>query len=141
MKINKDLIMKKSEEIKEALRFLNQLNGIPLSEFLNNKDKISACKYEIIRAFEAAFSICNHLCAKILAKSPDTYSECFNLLTEHQIIDKELAHRLSAFAKFRNLLIHLYWKVDDAEVYKNIIAGLEDLEQYTNSINQYIKNV
>ncbi len=47
-------------------------------------------------------------------------SECFELLSESNIIPKSLAKRFIKLAKFRNLLIHIYWEVDDKEVYKNV---------------------
>ena len=42
-------------------------------------------------------------------------------------------------ARFRNLLVHLYAKVDDAEVYRIIREDLGDFERYLASLAQYLK--
>ncbi len=42
----------------------------------------------------------------------------FQKLEEDDLIEKELADKLSNMAKFRNLLVHQYTKIDDKKVYE-----------------------
>jgi uncharacterized protein YutE (UPF0331/DUF86 family) len=41
-------------------------------------------------------------------------------------------------ARFRNLIVHLYWKVDDREVHRVIREDLADLDQYLRAIAVYL---
>jgi uncharacterized protein YutE (UPF0331/DUF86 family) len=41
-------------------------------------------------------------------------------------------------ARFRNLLVHLYARVDDGEVYRVIGESLGDLDEYLGSIGRYL---
>jgi uncharacterized protein YutE (UPF0331/DUF86 family) len=42
-------------------------------------------------------------------------------------------------ARFRNLLVHLYGRVDDGEVHRVIREDLGDLERYLASLGRYLK--
>lgn len=42
-------------------------------------------------------------------------------------------------AKFRNLLVHLYARVDDARVYHVIREDLGDFDRYLASLGRYLR--
>ncbi|HHY95018.1 MAG TPA: DUF86 domain-containing protein [Firmicutes bacterium] len=42
-------------------------------------------------------------------------------------------------AKFRNLLVHKYGKIDDARVYEIIRSDLGDLEEYIAKVADYLE--
>jgi Protein of unknown function DUF86 len=43
-------------------------------------------------------------------------------------LDADFIIRLEKMAKFRNLIVHLYWKVDNAEVYNILKNNLDDFD-------------
>lgn len=42
-------------------------------------------------------------------------------------------------ARFRNLIVHLYWKVNDAEVHRVIREDLGDLDRYLGAVGEYLR--
>lgn len=42
-------------------------------------------------------------------------------------------------ARFRNLFVHVYWQVDDREVFRIIQAHLGDFDRCLMAIGQYLK--
>ncbi|RIK36663.1 MAG: hypothetical protein DCC55_26610 [Chloroflexi bacterium] len=46
------------------------------------------------------------------------------------LMERGLAERLQQMARFRNLLVHVYQKVDNRRVYKYIHTSLNDLDTY-----------
>ena len=87
------------------------------SEILaKDPEKIGNIKYQLIVLIEACIDLCTHIVAKSFSVAPESYSHCFQLLQENNIIEKQLSDKLSEMAKFRNLLVHLYWKVDNKRV-------------------------
>ena len=42
-------------------------------------------------------------------------------------------------ARFRNLIVHLYWKVNDAEVHRVIREDLGDLDHYLIAVGEYLR--
>jgi hypothetical protein len=53
---------------------------------------------------------------------------------EMKAISKELSERLINMAKFRNLLVHLYWKVDDERIYDVLQSELDDFDDFIGQI-------
>jgi len=45
---------------------------------------------------------------------------CFSRLGTEGAIPKELAFKLSATARLRNLLVHRYWTISDEKVYESV---------------------
>jgi uncharacterized protein YutE (UPF0331/DUF86 family) len=42
-------------------------------------------------------------------------------------------------ARFRNLLVHVYARVDDAQVYRVLQEDLGDFDRYLESVGRYLK--
>ncbi len=46
------------------------------------------------------------------------------------MIPADLSDRLQRMARFRNLLVHVYWKIDYGQVYDIIATRLGDLRAF-----------
>ncbi len=100
---------------------------------------MDAAKYRLVVAVEAAVSICTHLATRLAQRSPESYADCFSVLATTGIISTALAERLSQMARFRNLLVHLYWQVDDAKVWEVLRHDLGDLETYLATVGDSVR--
>jgi uncharacterized protein YutE (UPF0331/DUF86 family) len=58
------------------------------------------------------------------------------LLGEAQMIEASLAENLRRMARFRNLIVHRYWDVDDQRVLEIARTQLGDLEQFLAAIGR-----
>jgi len=76
--------------------------------------------------------------AKKGGRSPKDYADCFVVLKELNVITEDLAKRLVQMARFRNLVIHLYWEVDDEKFFEIIKQNLGDLEEFQQRIASYV---
>jgi uncharacterized protein YutE (UPF0331/DUF86 family) len=92
--------------------------------------RLAAIKWHLLLAIEDAFALCNQTIAILGGDAPTAYAECFEKLAAHGVIDSALAERLKAMARFRNLLLHRYWEVDDQRVLAIARNDLSDLEQF-----------
>jgi uncharacterized protein YutE (UPF0331/DUF86 family) len=92
--------------------------------------RLAAIKWHMLLAIEDAFALCNQTIAILGGDAPTAYAECFEKLAAHGVIDSALAERLKAMARFRNLLLHRYWEVDDQRVLTIARNDLSDLEQF-----------
>ncbi|NYB53088.1 MAG: DUF86 domain-containing protein [Methanobacteriaceae archaeon] len=129
MEWNRELLLEKASDIKRAQLSLLEITSQGIEKFLEDPHLIAAAKYELIISIEAAISICNHINAKVGERTPETYADCFILLAQNKIINPDLGDRLAQMAKFRNLLVHVYSKVDDKRVYQIITENTSDLEE------------
>lgn len=132
--INLSLLCQRFGEIRDSISTLRRYSDVPVKEFLINETVVAASKYTLLTAIEAAISVCNHLAARMLNKSPDTYAECFTVLASGGIITNELADRLARMAGFRNLLVHVYNQIDDSRVWEIVRSDLGDLEEYVDAV-------
>lgn len=112
---------------------------MPHDDFLRDRRTVNSAQYLLIVAAEAALDIGNHLAARRGGRSPDDYADCIAILAEMGVIDAELRARLVRMARFRNLLVHLYWKLNDAEVHRVIREDLGDLDRYLAAVGDYLK--
>jgi uncharacterized protein YutE (UPF0331/DUF86 family) len=88
----------------------------------------------LLIAIEAALAICFHVSAKRLHQVPEEYAGCFSSLERAGLIPPDLSSRLQQMARFRNLLIHVYWKIDHTQVYDIIATRLDDLRTFRTTI-------
>jgi uncharacterized protein YutE (UPF0331/DUF86 family) len=139
--INHDLIREKITDIEKALALLDQIALTPEQDFLEDQILISGAKYQFVLSIEAAQNICNHLIARVARETPDSYADCFRILGKSRIISQELAQKMVSMAKFRNLLVHQYGKVDDSIVYRIMKNDTGDLVRYIDEIKLFLKTV
>lgn len=138
--VNLDRVRELAGYVRDALRQLRELGDMPRDAFLTDTRTINAAKYLLIVATEAALDICNHLAARRGGRSPEDYADCFAVLHEIGVVDEDLRQRLTRMARFRNRLVHLYWKVDHAEVYRIIREEIHDLGEYLVNVGRYLKS-
>ena len=134
MTLNEELIRSRCQEISESLIRLESIVKKTKESFLNDRDAQDIASYRLLVAIEAALNLCYHIAAKRLKKVPEDYSECFAILSEAGIIPIELSERLQKTARFRNLLVHMYWKIDYGIVFDIIKHDTKDLRRFSELI-------
>lgn len=137
--VNLDRLRDLAGHLRNAVRQLGELGLASREAFLGDPRTVNSAKYLLIVATEATLDICNHLAARRGGRSPDDYADCIAILGELGAIDEHLKARLVRMARFRNLLVHLYARVDDTEVYRIIREELGDFDRYLASVAQYLK--
>ena len=126
-------------EMDEAIQKLNRLAQVSKTEFLGRHEKVDATKYNFIVAIEAMIDICNRIVSKERFGQPQDYSGLIRLMLEKDVLDEELAKRLIRMVKFRNMLVHLYWKVEDERLYEYFRNNLNDFKEFKASIRHYLR--
>ena len=135
---NVDRIRQLMGEVNSALHKLRKHAELQEKDFLTNEDKIDSAKYNLIVAIEGTIDICNHIVVKAGGRAPNDHADCFAVLGELNILKPNFVERLRKMARFRNLLVHLYWKVDDKKVYQILSKDIQDIQDYLNSIEKII---
>ncbi|MEW5908128.1 MAG: DUF86 domain-containing protein [Patescibacteria group bacterium] len=123
-------------EIQEAIKEVRQYLMISEEDFWKDHRNILAIEQLLLRAIEATGGICLHLVAKKLQKGVENIAHCFEILGEHNLLDKKLTESLIRMARFRNLLIHKYWEIDEKRVYEYAKQNLSDFENFISSIKK-----
>lgn len=137
--INPNLVASKISEIRQSIERLDGISSKGRDFFLTDPDLIDSAKYRLITAIEATISICNHITARKFKQVPESYSDCFRILNECGVITAELAERLGNMVRFRNMLVHIYWEIDDEKIFDILTSDLVDFENYIKEIVHYLE--
>lgn len=131
MKYDSDKITGLVSELKSAIKLLKEIASMDYRAFTSDIHRVSSAKYNLIVAIEAAIDISNHLISKNGYRIPEDYADSFRVLAEEKILPEVLVNdRLIKMARFRNRLVHLYWKVDTKILFDILFKDINDLEVF-----------
>lgn len=83
--------------------------------------------------------LCNHIIAKNSYRAPEDYADTFRVLAGRGAFDEEYTNTLIQMARFRNRLVHIYWEVDDNELYRIIQTRLQDIRDFLKEFGTFLK--
>ena len=107
-------------------------------DILQDPHIIKSLKYSTIVIAEAIASALQHILAKKYNIVIDGYMAVFRESKEHKVISTELLTRLQPFFRFRNMLVHQYWRVDNKVFAENLRNGLNDFRIFVNETRKII---
>ncbi|MCL4847877.1 MAG: DUF86 domain-containing protein [Acidobacteria bacterium] len=128
--VNRDLLLQRIQEIRDALASLRQDATRGKDAFVADRQAVDASKYRLVVAIEAAVSICMHLGSRLAVPTPESYAACFEGLRDAGVLPADLTERLGRMARFRNRLVHLYWRIDTDRLWTILREDLGDLDAY-----------
>lgn len=99
--------------------------------------RLDAVKYRFVTAIEGSSRIAHHMAASEGWGSPDSSADALRLLADHEVLHEKVATRMAGAAGFRNVLVHQYAEVDDAQVLANL-ERLDDLRAFVSQIASWI---
>ena len=138
------------ERIKEHLKHLNRYylllldaKKVPYQEFIREEIRQASAERFLQLAIESCLNIGNRLLSVLQFKKPveppETYADIFKGLEKLGVVDPKFAERLARMAKFRNVLVHLYWEIDREEIYKMLQENLEDFKLFQKCVVEFLK--
>ena len=105
---------------------------------LDDKVRLGYVKYTLQTALEACIDAAQHVCASEGWGAPSDNADAMLILARHGALDEELATRMAAAVRFRNVLVHLYEKVDDRRAVENL-EHLDVLERFVEELSTLIE--
>ena len=139
MQIDKELIHGKIDIIERDITFLSSYKEKDEGEILSNYKEIQAIKYSLFEIIEASIDIASHIISTKGLQRAESYAEMFEILGKNDLIETQLSKELSNMARFRNVLVHGYAKIDNSKVLVFIKEKLLDVENYIKVIIELIK--
>jgi len=131
-------MVKLVSELRKSVARLTDIAKLPQDEFLNDPDKIGSTKYHCIVAIESSIDMCNHIISRNGYRVPEDYGDTFRVMGEVGALDTDFSDDLRNMAKFRNRLVHLYWEVDDQQLYEILQNRLVDFKKFLDSLASFL---
>lgn len=135
---DQEKVTKLVSELRRSVVRLRDIAKLSQDEFLNDPDKIGSSKYHFIVAIESSIDMCNHIISRNGYRVPENYDDTFRVMAEAGALDAAFSNELINMAKFRNRLVHLYWEVDDQQLYEILQDRLDDFKRLLDSIVEFL---
>ena len=137
--VDKKGILEHFRELNEALKDWERYQTISLRELRSDRDKQNMVLHALLVSIQASIDIANHIIAEKSLQKPSTYREIFEILSKEGIISSELGDSLSDLAGFRNVLVHIYWRVNFEQVYRVLQEDLSPLKEFKKVIKDLLQ--
>lgn len=76
--------------------------------------------------------------ARLRLRLAEDYATVFAILGEAGILSRELAERMMELARFRNLLVHLYWRVDHHDIFRRMGERIQTLVEFQSRVRDFL---
>jgi len=136
--VDKILILRKLANFDEFLNQLSEFIEITIDEYMQDWkiQRIVERTFQIL--IETGIDIANHIISDQEFRIPVSYSDTFKVLQENNIINNKLYQSLEKMAKFRNLIVHNYDKIDSAFIISILRNNLDDFTDFKNSVLKWM---
>lgn len=94
-------------------------------------------RYGLFESIQIVIDVACHLTAKYNLGNPQNYSECIQLLVEHDYLSEQLGGTLIGMIGLRNILIHEYVAVENERLY-SLLNKLKDFNSFADAVKDVI---
>jgi uncharacterized protein YutE (UPF0331/DUF86 family) len=138
-KIEKDRVTEFLRLLSGDLNTLREKTEIPKEVYRGSRDIQAIVERRLQTAMESCINVGNYLIARLGLRPPADYADVFRVMGEAQLLPAELIDQMTDMARFRNLLVHVYWAIDHEKVYDSLRSRLATLEAFASHISRWVK--
>jgi len=138
MAIDKNLIKAKLEELKTAIRKIENMD-LTMEMILGDEDIQDLIDRRMQIAIESCIDISTHLSAGLELHRKEYASDVFLLLGENNILSNDIARKMAGAVGLRNILVHEYAEIDYKLAYSDLEAKLKDLKTFGREIIEFLE--
>jgi uncharacterized protein YutE (UPF0331/DUF86 family) len=132
------LIGRKLAQIDSYLSQIGEFSKISANTYKNEWKTQRIVERTLQILIETCVDIANHIISDQGTRLPTGYADAFGVLKETKVIPKKLGETMERMAKFRNVVVHQYEKIDPAIVVHILHNNLGDFDKYKKAIIRYL---
>jgi len=137
--VDEALILRKLSELDEYYRQIKEYESITVKQYSGDWKNQRIIERTLQMMIETCVDIAGHIIADKEFRIPKSYADTFKVFSEEKILDHKLSAALEKMAKFRNVVVHHYDKVD-AEIVVGILTNhLTDFIKYRDAVIRLIE--
>lgn len=136
--VDRDKIEGLIRHLRQYLTYLRQAASLTPTEFLTDPHAIGSARYYLTVSVEACLDIASHIIASEGLRAPRDYKDTFRVLNEAGVLPDDVATTMQSLAGLRNLLVHVYWNVDDAMIHESLRSELDDFERFVTHVLDFL---
>ncbi len=132
--VDRDLLLRKLADLELYLSQLSEYRGLSIEEYRGDWKTQRIVERTLQIAIEACVDIASHVIADRALRVPATYGETFEVLGDARVLEPDLRDAMVRMAKFRNVIVHEYTRVDPAIVVRILNQHLDDLARFRSAV-------
>jgi len=137
--VDKTLILRKLAELEEYLGQIKEYASITVNRYSKDWKAQRVVERTLQMMIEICADIAGHIISDKGYRVPATHADTFRVLYENGILNKDLFETMEKMAKFRNIIVHHYDKVDTEIVIGILKKDLKDFSAYKDAIINILK--
>ena len=128
------------DTIEENLDRLERLSRFSYDEFTAEFWYLAAAIHLLQTSIEALVDISRYVIRSLELPSADAYRQVPSVLTDAGYFDQTSAETYDKMVRFRNLVVHHYYRVDPEDIYTILTENLSDLQNWRTTLLEIIES-
>ncbi len=128
------LVQRKLSELEVYLGQLEEFRPLTVGQYKEDWKAQRIVERTLHLMIEICLDIANHIISDKRLRPPETYADAFVVLEEEGIISKELSQKMQKMARFRNIIVHHYEKIEPEIVVGILKKDLDDFLRFKEEI-------
>jgi len=136
--VDKALMGRKMAQMELYVSQVREYSKISLALYRNDWKTQRIVERTLQILVELCIDMANHIISDQKMRFPAGYADAFKVLLENRVITRGLWSRMDKMAKFRNVVVHQYEKIDPAIVVSILQNNLDDFEKFRKAIAKFL---
>lgn len=137
--VDKSLILRKLSALDEYLKQIKEYAKISLKDYAADWKIQRIVERTLQMMIETCLDVAGHIISDEKLRVPETYADMFRILVQNGILKESRREAFEKMAKFRNIIVHDYEKIDAGIVISVLQKNLNDFKGYKEDIIAYLK--
>lgn len=136
--VDTSLILRKISELETYREQIGQYASLTSEDYKKNWKAQRIIERTLQIMIETCSDIANHIISDGQMRVPTSYADGYKVLLENNVINAEIFDTMNKMAKFRNIVVHQYERVDADIVITILKRHLDDFDNFKNAILEYL---
>jgi uncharacterized protein YutE (UPF0331/DUF86 family) len=136
--LDREVIESKFRFLREYLNDLKDYESISLSDYKTSKKDQRFVERTLHLACECCLDIAAHIISRAGLREPADNKDLFVILFENSIISESTHRAMTKMARFRNIIVHDYARIEPEIVIGILKKDLKDFKQFAQQIIRYM---
>jgi len=137
--VDKNLILRKLADLGDLHGQLLEYAGITARRYAADWKTQRIVERTLQMMVEICLDVANHIISDRGYRRPVGYADHFTVLRENGVLSARLAARMVKMAKFRNLIVHNYDRIDATIVVGILKKNLSDFEAFQKAVVNFLR--
>lgn len=136
--VDRDRVVELLREVSADLADLKEKAQMDREQLLASRDAQAVVERRLQTAVEGCLNVGNHVIARKRLGVPRDYAEVFHILGQAGVLSLQVAEAMADLARLRNLLVHLYSRVDHARLHESLPQRIRTLESFVEDVSRWL---